>query len=99
MRRTFWTYILMISSFIACPCHLPLTLPLLLSLFSGTALGAFLAAHTTWIVAFCIGYFIAAVALVLWRLKQPARPICSPQALPSRGTVVEAAVESQVGNQ
>jgi hypothetical protein len=31
MRGTFWTYVLMISGFIACPCHLPLTLPQALS--------------------------------------------------------------------
>jgi mercuric ion transport protein len=30
---------------IACPCHLPLTLPLLLALSSGTAVGGWLTAN------------------------------------------------------
>jgi len=34
---------------IACPCHLVLTLPLLLSLTAGTALGIFLE-HNPWVV-------------------------------------------------
>ena len=39
-------YLLLGVSFVTCPCHLILTLPLALSLLGGTALGAALAAHT-----------------------------------------------------
>jgi hypothetical protein len=30
------------SALVVCPCHLPITLPLVTALFAGTALGAFL---------------------------------------------------------
>ena len=37
-------YVASVVAFIACPCHLPLTLPLLVSLTAGTAFSAWLAA-------------------------------------------------------
>ena len=41
-------------SFLFCPCHLPLTLGLLATVFGGTALGALLRDHG-WIAAIVIG--------------------------------------------
>ncbi len=38
-------YLAAAVAFISCPCHFPLTLPLLLSLTAGTAFGAWLASH------------------------------------------------------
>ena len=37
---------LTVTGFLACPCHLIITLPLLLSLLAGTALGSFLSRNT-----------------------------------------------------
>ena len=36
----------LLGGLVICPCHLPLTLGLLATLFSGTALGALLTGHT-----------------------------------------------------
>ena len=38
-------YLAAVLAFITCPCHLPITLPLLLSLTTGTAFGAWLVDH------------------------------------------------------
>jgi mercuric ion transport protein len=38
--------VLTVTGFLACPCHLIITLPLLISLLAGTALGSFLSRNT-----------------------------------------------------
>src|SRR6266536_6478765 len=45
MRRSVGSSLLLITGFLACPCHVPLTLPLLVALFGGTALGTWLSTH------------------------------------------------------
>ncbi|MDP9312157.1 MAG: hypothetical protein M3R24_14940 [Chloroflexota bacterium] len=77
MWRTITSSFLIITGFLACPCHLALTLPLLLALFGGTAFGTFLAAHTGWVVALSTGYFLAAIGFGFWRLSTPRRSACS----------------------
>ncbi|GAC1543884.1 MAG: hypothetical protein NVS2B7_17870 [Herpetosiphon sp.] len=79
MRRTISSTFLLITGIIACPCHLALTLPLLLALFGGTAVGAFLAAHTGLIVALSTGYFVAALGLGWWWLSRPLRRTVADQ--------------------
>ena len=44
-------YICIGLGFAACPCHLPITLPLVLSLTAGTVLGAWLATNTPLVYA------------------------------------------------
>ena len=52
---------------VACPCHLPLTLPLLLVLIGGTALGAWLATHLAILFAASAVLFVGGLALgVRW---------------------------------
>ena len=46
-----------------CPCHLPLTLPILLTLTAGTAVGGWLANNTTIIYAAAAVLFIGGLAL------------------------------------
>jgi hypothetical protein len=46
-------------AFIACPCHLPLTLPLLISLTASTAFGAWLAQNTVLVGVISTIIFIA----------------------------------------
>lgn len=50
---------------IACPCHLPLTLPLLLALTSGTAVGGWLTANQWLVWVASIVLFIGGLALVV----------------------------------
>lgn len=55
------TYLLMGTAFISCPCHLIFSLPLVLGLLGGTALGTALAAHTGLVVAAVAVYFFVAL--------------------------------------
>lgn len=66
---TLWHHIrgtfMAVTAFIACPCHLPLTLPLLLGLTAGTALGAWLSQNVTLVYVLSTAYFIGGLALAL----------------------------------
>jgi len=62
--------ILLVSGFVACPCHLPLTLPLLLALLGGTSLGVFLRENTAVIVVAASVYFLIAIGAGLYLLIQ-----------------------------
>jgi len=66
--------VLTVTGFLACPCHLIITLPLLASLLAGTALGSFLTRNTGLIFTFASVYFIVALALGAWFLLGPKRP-------------------------
>src|SRR6266851_4280537 len=74
MRRIGGT-LLTVTGFLACPCHLIITLPLLLSLLAGTALGGFLSRNTGLVYTGATIYFVVALALGAWFLFGPARPI------------------------
>jgi mercuric ion transport protein len=50
-------------AFITCPCHLPLTLPILLTLTAGTAVGGWLANNTTTIYVASAVLFIGGLVL------------------------------------
>ena len=60
---------------LACPCHLPITLPLILGVFGSGALGAFLARNTIIFYAlfsawFVGGLYVGYVLLQRWGKKQ-----------------------------
>ena len=65
--------ILTVTGFLACPCHLPLTLPLLLALLGGTSLGLFLRANTGLVFAAAGAYFLVAIAAGLFLLTDRTR--------------------------
>jgi len=67
--------VLTVTGFLACPCHLIITLPLLISLLDGTALGSFLSRNTGLVYTVAGIYFVVALALGAWFLFDPARPI------------------------
>jgi len=48
---------------VTCPCHLPVTAPLLLSLLAGTTLGAYLSTHLEVLVAASTALFLVGLAL------------------------------------
>jgi hypothetical protein len=74
--------VLTVTGFLACPCHLILTLPLLLSLLAGTALGSFLSQNSGLVYVGASIYFVVALALgssLLFRKIQPgsqSTPTC-----------------------
>ena len=62
MRRTITGWFLGITGFLACPCHLVITLPLAATLLGGTALGGWITTHQGAIVVGASVYFIGALA-------------------------------------
>ncbi len=54
-------YLLLITGFIACPCHLIITAPIILGIVGGTALGAFLTKNAIFIIGLLFLYFIVAL--------------------------------------
>lgn len=65
--------VLTVTGLLACPCHLIITLPLLISLLAGTALGGFLSRSAGLIYTGAAIYFVVALALGAWFLFGPAR--------------------------
>ena len=76
-----------VVAFIACPCHLPLTLPLLISLTAGMAFSTWLAAPHNLLLVGVIStvLFIGGLALAFKWFAQPACPPI-PNATPSLST-------------
>jgi len=79
--------VLTVTGFLACPCHLIITLPLLISLLAGTRLSSFLSRNTGLVYTLAGVYFVVALALGAWFLFGPARekhevdvacPACAP---------------------
>jgi mercuric ion transport protein len=68
--KTLTGYLLTATALIACPCHLPFTLPLALALLGGTASGAALGANVWLVVAGATVYFVAALAAGLYLLSR-----------------------------
>lgn len=67
-------YIAGAGTFLVCPCHLPLTLPLILALTAGTAVGGWLANNTTLIYAASIVLFIVGLLLAgRWLLVEEVK--------------------------
>ncbi len=73
-------------AFITCPCHLLFTLPLLLSLTAGTALGAFLSRNTALVAAASTMAFVAGLALSFRWLGEEGKscPVPAKRAKPAQ---------------
>lgn len=72
-------YFFFITGVLACPCHLPVTLPILIALTAGSALGAFLANSIWLVVALSTIYFIVALMLGFRYLGQKDQTCEMPQ--------------------
>ncbi len=64
--------VLAASGFVVCPCHFPLTLPLILGVLGGTGLGSFIGANTGLVYGIATGYFIIGIG-VGWYLLMRKR--------------------------
>lgn len=72
-----WGGVLAVTGFVACPCHFPLTLPLILGVLGGTGIGSFIGANTSLVYGIAAGYFIVAVG-VGWYFLMRKRAARSP---------------------
>lgn len=81
-----WGGVLAVTGFIACPCHLVITLPLILGLLAGTGFGAILAANTGFVYGIAGSYFIVALA-ASWTLLNRKRSKAGParESSPRKG--------------
>ena len=66
-------YSLLVTGFLACPCHLIVTLPLAVALLGGTAVGAFLAQNETLVFGLAFAYFLAALGGGLFLMNSKRR--------------------------
>lgn len=57
--------VLTVTGVVACPCHLPLTLPFVLAVLGGTSVGLFLSQNPALIYGGATLYFVGASALGL----------------------------------
>ena len=84
-----WGGVLVVTGFIACPCHLVLTLPLILGVLGGTGLGAFLSDNQGLVYGVATGYFIVGLAggIYLWN-RRKSKP-GQASRLPSKENAVQ----------
>ena len=61
--RDIWRWSLTATGIAACPCHFPVTLPLVIGALGATGVGAVLADYAGWVYAAGWVYFVAAVAI------------------------------------
>ena len=66
--------VLTVTGLLACPSHLIITLPLLILLLAGTALGSFLSRNTGLVTTFAGIYFVVASDVGYWFLFGKSRP-------------------------
>jgi len=76
----YWGGILTVTGFVACPCHLPLTLPIVLGVLGGTGLGTFIGVNTSLIYGIFTAYFVVGigVGMYLWsrRRRETEGAVC-----------------------
>ncbi len=72
-----WGGVLAVTGLVACPCHFPITLPLILAVLGGTGIGSFIGANTSLVYGIATGYFIVAIG-VGWYLLMRKRGARSP---------------------
>lgn len=94
MTRKVGGYFLIVTGFLACPCHLVVTLPLALALLSGTAVGSLLAQNSALVFGLSAAYFIGALGLglrMLQRHRHTSGEECAACS-PDRRDVIESQV-------
>ncbi len=84
-----WGGVLVVTGFIACPCHLVLTLPLILGVLGGTGLGAFLSDNQGLVYGVATGYFIVGLAGGFYLWNRRISKSGQPSRLPSQENAVQ----------
>ena len=65
-----WSWFLVTTGIAACPCHFPITLPIVVGALGGTALGGFIAANTGLVYGVGGAYFMIGIGLSLYLLNR-----------------------------
>lgn len=65
MSKRIGGYVLVVTGFLACPCHLVITMPIALALLSGTVIGAFLTENLAVVFVLSGVYFVGALVIGL----------------------------------
>ncbi len=73
-------YVAGVAAFIVCPCHLVLTLPLIIFLTAGTAVGAWLANNAIIIYTISFLLFLVGLALAVKWLTMDKTQACPIEA-------------------
>ena len=97
-----WGGVLVVTGFIACPCHFVITLPIILGALGGTGLGAFLSDNQGLVYGVASTYFIVGLAggIYLWdrRQSKPSQtPLLSSLAKSGRSETVPTRVKGRKG--
>lgn len=79
-----WGTVLTVTSVVACPCHFPVTLPILLGLLGGTGLGGFISSNTGLVYGVAGTYFVVALAAGYWLLSRKAKARGQARELPAQ---------------
>jgi hypothetical protein len=83
-------------AFVACPCHLPLTLPIAAALMTGTVAGAWLVANTVIVYVFSTTLFLVGLLLVVKWLVLDAEKACPADAKQHRVLSVQGDPGEQI---
>ncbi|MCI0551804.1 MAG: hypothetical protein L0287_12690 [Anaerolineae bacterium] len=78
--------VMFVVSLITCPCHLPVTMPLILTLLAGTPLAVWIAQHGGWVYDTMTAVFILSLALGwIWMgsSDKNTREVCEPREMTS----------------
>ena len=65
-----WSWFLVTTGIAACPCHFPITLPIVVGALGGTSLGGFIAASTGLVYGVGAAYFMIGIGLSLYLLNR-----------------------------
>lgn len=73
--------VMYVVAFVSCPCHLPITMPLILFFLAGTPAAVWITQHSGWVYGIMTGVFLLSLALgFIWMgsSKGNAGEVCEP---------------------
>jgi mercuric ion transport protein len=72
--------VMFVVAFVSCPCHLPITLPLILVLLAGTPAALWISQHVGWVYGILAGVFLLSLGLgFVWIDSNKENEVCEPR--------------------
>lgn len=82
---------------ISCPCHLPLVLPIVLSILAGTPISIWITQHVGWVYGGMAIVFLVSLLLTLRWMGKPTATECKIAAKPDGShPFVYPSIQSQI---